>query len=393
MYTGQIISGAGHAALILWLVLGDWLFSPPEPEDLPVVTGSIMSSADFEALQAAARAAQAAAPDPVEPPPEPVVDETPPAPVVEDVPPDPVVEEVPPEPVVEALPPEPEVVPEGETGFAEPAPLPPSDDPQPLPNPLADARPRQRPSDVIAPVPVEETPDVAVDDVTTPAVTEEVIDAPVVERPPADATAVAPATTELVPEQPEEIEEPVLAPTSSPRPRARPTQVAVVEPEEVETSVAVDPPTDEPAPDEPAPEQPVADPLAGIVGDVVAEEPTAEPTEGGGTTRSLGESLNGAEMSGLANAINRCWDVGAVSTEALGVSITLLVTLDQNSRPTGVELLESSGGSPNAIETARRRAIQAVTKCGQNGLGLPAEKYEAWKQIEVVFDPRGAQLR
>ena len=26
-------------------------------------------------------------------------------------------------------------------------------------------------------------------------------------------------------------------------------------------------------------------------------------------------------------------------------------------------------------------------------LGLPPEKYETWKQIEVVFDPRGAQLR
>jgi hypothetical protein len=34
-----------------------------------------------------------------------------------------------------------------------------------------------------------------------------------------------------------------------------------------------------------------------------------------------------------------------------------------------------------------------VRNCGREGLGLPPEKYETWKQIEVVFDPRGAQLR
>jgi hypothetical protein len=393
MYTGQIISGAGHAALILWLLLGDWLFSPPEPEELQVTSVTTMSSAEFEAMQAAARANEAAAPDPIEEPPEPVVEETPPEPVVEG-PPEPGVEDTPPEPVVEDLPPEPEVVPEGATGFAEPSPLLPSDDPQPLPTPLSDARPRPRPSDIVAQTPVEETPDVAEADVPTEAVEEAVTDEPVVEQPPVEEAAPEAASTEIVPEQPEEVLEPTLAPTSSPRPRARPTQVAAVEPEEVvETPAAEDPPADEPAPDEPAPDQPAEDPLADIVGDVVNEEVADEPTEGGGTTRSLGESLNAAEMNGLANAINRCWDLGAASTAATEVSVTLLITLDQSSKPVNVELLDSTGATPAAIDTARRAAIRAVRDCGENGLGLPPEKYETWKQIEVVFDPRGAQLR
>ncbi|MFM2390414.1 MAG: hypothetical protein RLZZ437_1969 [Pseudomonadota bacterium] len=386
MYTGQIISGAGHAALILWLLLGDFLFSPPPPEELSVVSGEIISSADFEALQAAARANAATSPEPAveEPPPEPVVEETPPEPVVEEPPPEPVVEEPPPEPVVEEVPPEPEVVPEGETGFAEPSPLPASDNPQPVPNPLADARPRLRPSDLIRQVPVEETPDVAVSETATPEVSDVPTDAPVVEQPPQEEAAPEAAATELVPEQPEEVVEQVLAPTSSPRPRARPRQVAA-EPEEAE----------EPAPEETtaAAEEPADDPLADILGEVVAEESTDPPTEGGGTTRSLGESLNAAELNGLANTINRCWDLGAASTAALNVSITLLITLDQNSRPVDVELLDSSGESAEAISTARRAAITAVRNCGRDGLGLPPEKFETWKQIEVVFDPRGAQLR
>lgn len=389
MYTGQIISGAGHAALILWLLLGDWLFSPPEPEDLQVTSVTTMSSAEFDAMQAAARANEAAAPDPVEQPPEPVVEETPPEPVVEEPPPEPVVEAPPPEPVVEELPPEPDVVPEGQTGFAEPAPLPPSDDPQPLPNPLADARPRPRPSDIIAQVPVEETPDVAEAELPTPAVAEEVTDAPVVEQPPVEEAAPPPAATELVPEQPEEVVEPTLAPTSSPRPRARPTRVAAAEPD----VVAEDPPAADPVAQDPPPAEPAADPLADILGDVVNEDVAEEPTEGGGTTRSLGKSLNAAEMNGLANAINRCWDLGAASTAALNVSVTLLITLDQASRPIDVELLDSSGKSAEAIATARRAAITAVRDCGRSGLGLPPDKYETWKQIEVVFDPRGAQLR
>ncbi|MGL5008971.1 MAG: cell envelope biogenesis protein TolA, partial [Paracoccaceae bacterium] len=214
MYTGQIISGAGHGVLILWLLLGDFLFSPPEPEELAVVSGELISSADFEAMQAAARANATTAPEPVveEPPPEPVVEppepvvEEPPEPVVEEPPPEPVVEEPPPEPVVEEPPPEPEEIPEGTTGFAEPSVLPPSDDPQPLPNPLEDARPRQRPSDIVAAVPVEETPDVEVSDTPTPAVSEEATDEPVVEQEPVEETAPEAASTEIIPEQPEEIE-------------------------------------------------------------------------------------------------------------------------------------------------------------------------------------------
>ncbi len=392
MYTGQITSGVGHGALILWLLLGDWLFSPPPPEELPVVSGQLISSADFEALQAAARANAATSPEPVveEPPPEPVVEEPPPEPVVEEPPPEPVVEEQPPEPVIEETPPEPEVVPEGQTGFAEPAVLPPSDDPQPLPNPLADARPRQRPSDIIAQVPVEETPDVETAETLTPAVSEQPTETPVEEQEVVQETAPEAASTELVPEQPEEVVEETLAPTSSPRPRARPRQVAAAEPEAAAEPVVEETPA---AAEEPSPEQPAEDPLADILGDVVAEESTEPPTDGGGTTRSLGESLNAAEMNGLANAINRCWDLGAASTEALNVSITLLITLDESSRPIDVELLDSSGESDAAIQTARRAAMTAVRNCGREGLGLPAEKYETWKQIEVVFDPRGAQLR
>ncbi|MGL5011876.1 MAG: hypothetical protein ACRC6I_18545, partial [Paracoccaceae bacterium] len=161
----------------------------------------------------------------------------------------------------------------------------------------------------------------------------------------------------------------------------------------VEETPAEEPAAEEPAAEEPAPDAPVADPLADVVADVVNEESPEEPTDGGGTTRSLGESLNAAEENGLANAINRCWDLGAASTAALNVSVTLLITLDQNSVPTDVEVLETSGDTPAAIDAARRAAMRAVRDCGRNGLGLPPEKYETWKEIEVVFDPRGAQLR
>jgi hypothetical protein len=391
MYTGQIISGAGHGALILWLLLGDWLFSPPEPEELQVVSGSLISSADFEALQAAARAAQETAPEPEveEPPPEPEVQEPPPEPEVEAPPPEPDVQEPPPEPEVVELPPEPEEVPEGETGFAEPSPLPPADVAQPLPNPLENARPRPRPNDIVRQETVEETPEVETSETPTPAVSDQPAETIVEEQEATPETAPEAAATELAPEQPEP---PALAPTSSPRPRARPTQVAAAEPE-AEDAPAEEAPAEQAPAEETPPEQPAEDPLADVLADVVAEESPEEPTEGGGTTRSLGESLNAAEMNGLANTINRCWDLGAASTAALNVSITLLITLDQGSRPIDVELLDSSGDTPEAINTARRAAITAVRNCGREGLGLPPEKYETWKQIEVVFDPRGAQLR
>ncbi|MFD1809676.1 hypothetical protein ACFSHQ_21235 [Gemmobacter lanyuensis] len=51
-----VLSGAGHLVLILWVLFGDFLFSPPEPEEMTVTSVSMISSAEFDAMMSGAAA-------------------------------------------------------------------------------------------------------------------------------------------------------------------------------------------------------------------------------------------------------------------------------------------------------------------------------------------------
>ena len=56
MQTGTIFSGIGHAGLILWVLVGDWLFTRSPAEEVIVTSVSMITSEEFDALQSAATA-------------------------------------------------------------------------------------------------------------------------------------------------------------------------------------------------------------------------------------------------------------------------------------------------------------------------------------------------
>ena len=45
------------------------------------------------------------------------------------------------------------------------------------------------------------------------------------------------------------------------------------------------------------------------------------------------------------------------------------------------------GGNKAAQEVAIRRAKIAVSTCDSKGYKLPPDKYESWRDIEIIFDP------
>ena len=71
------------------------------------------------------------------------------------------------------------------------------------------------------------------------------------------------------------------------------------------------------------------------------------------------------------------------------VKLTVLISLDRNGRvnSSSIQIVEVSGGDDNAQKVAFRRAKIAIISCGKNGYKLPPDKYERWREIEVVFDP------
>ena len=394
MEKGQIISGIAHAGVILWVVLGDWLFRADTLPEIEVAEVSLMSGAEFDAMMASAPAPAEPVAEPEPAPEEPEV--TPPEPVQPEEPP-PTPEEPPPEPQ-EALPEElpQEAVPQP---IETPDPVAPiADVEQPIPVPLSDVKPRPRPLDRVAATPVEsvDAPEVA------DQVIEEVSDQPteesVIVEEEQEAAAPEEATTQIVTEAVETEEDaPQLEMTSSLRPRSRPLAPS---PDETppEEDVAAAEPTETPA-EEPAEDPATEDAVAAALAEALAEETAAqEPAaEAGAAEQNLpvGPPMTAGEKDALRVAVNACWNVGALSMEALRTTVTVGFSVGQDGVPDAgsIALVDAAGGSDTATRQAYEAARRAIIRCGARGFPLPQDKYEQWKNIEIVFDPNGMRMR
>ncbi len=394
MDRGTTISGIGHLGLILWVALGDWLFAPAEVPPIAVANVSMISESDFKALQASAPkpADKPAEPAPEVAAPEPVQPELPPAePLPEPAAPEPAA----PEPVEPAPQPElPAEVPVSENPqpietpppVAEIAPV-----EQPIPTPKADEKPKPRPIDRVAETPVDDvtdTPDIA--DVPTPEVSDQPEpDAPVVteDLPPASPEEAAPViVTEAVETEPDA---PQLAPTASIRPQSRP---------ERPTEPVAEPPTEtaavEPLPEEPAPDA-EADAIAAALAEAVAEEPATETADAGAPDLPQGPPMSASDIEGIRSALGRCWNIGALSSEATRTVVTVRVSMQENGTPDlgTMQMASFEGGSEESAKKLYQSARSAIARCGNEGFTLPPEKYDQWKDLELVFDPNGMRLR
>jgi hypothetical protein len=364
--TGQIISGAGHLALIGWALIGGVFQSAPPPFE--VVQATAISEEEFAAIMDRQSAPDAVAdvdtPEPpapgeaapslrseadtppeaaqpdasATPPPDPAPDVsqiTPPAPAeVEDAPP---VMEVPQEDVAVMVP---EVSP----------------------------RPQPRPAPRVAPEAVARPePDVRVDDVASPEVTPD--EGAESAEEPSEATAPEEAATEIV----TEAEEPAqAAPTASVRPRTRPARPAATAEAETETAP--------PAPDQSA----VNDALAAALGQ--AQQTSQTPS---------GPPLTGGEKDALRVAVQRCWNVGSLSSEALRTTVVVGVQMAETGKPEigSIRMLSASGGGDAAAKQAFEAARRAIIRCGNDGFDLPVEKYDHWRDIEMTFNPENMRIK
>ncbi len=381
---GLIVSGVGHLAVILWALLGGIFFTPDPSPPVQMAEVSLMSSDEFAAL--AAKAPTAATDSPAKPsapkaseapPPKPKKQPKPepskPAPQEEqpapDVAPD-VTEVTPPTPDTTDTPPE-KPKPPAEDQLVD---LAPTDSPQPKP----------KSATRVAPDPTETPkPDAEVSD----TVTEQTSDQPAPEKPPEEKpkkeAAPEDAGQVLETEANKDNKEVGSAPKTSPQPKPKPKKKPA------------------PAPDQPAPDVPESDATDtqtatadtatndAAVNDALAEAlsgaASEEPSAGAGVADS-GPPLTSGELDGLKAEVNKCWNLGAVSTDATRTKITVLVTFTQDARPQKVELLDSSGPSDASIQTAFQAARRAILRCGKDGYPLPPEKFETWKEIEMGFE-------
>ncbi len=375
MKIGTYVSGAGHAGLFVWLLIGGFFVSRDDFDAITATDVSIISAEDFQALQPsgpetgdAPPALDAPAvdqPAPALPVPDEVVEAPePPAPVEEvqpEVQPVEVEEPAQPDVVVEDAPAQPDA-PDGDPGDVVIVP---------------DAVPVPRQEDVIAPELTETVePEVEVDDV---AQTETAPDeaAEVVTEEVDTTTTEAPTTTEIV----TEADEPATgAPTRSLRPGRKPTPPAPAQTEVAET------PT----------EQPTTPGLEDLINEAVteanSENAVADNANPGGGS---GEPITRAEKGAFILAIQKCWNVGALGSDALKVTVIVGFTMTPDAKPEigSIRMVGAEGGTGGAVERAYEAARRAIIRCGSAGFGLPADKYDQWRGVEVKFNATTKEIR
>ena len=106
-------------------------------------------------------------------------------------------------------------------------------------------------------------------------------------------------------------------------------------------------------------------------------------------------SLTSSEKDALRVAIQQCWDVGALSSAALRVTVTVSVTMLADGRPNtaSIRQVSATGGSGDAVRQAYEAARRAIIRCGARGYDLPAEKFDQWREIEMVFNPERMDIK
>ena len=358
METGTKISVSAHAVIIAAALLSPLFEGSEDVQTVQISDVSLISTEEFLSMQAPAPKAAVAAPA--------------------------LPEQTVPEDQVAILQPEPEPAPtpavEDQAG---------EDRPEP---PVPDATPAPSPR-----VASENNPEAPTDAEVAKEAEKASIESETADTPAEATTEKAPkqSSTEIVTEA--EKSEETLAPVKSVRPKSRPADLLTrreepepepeVKPEPEKVAKAEPKPKPEPKP-APKPAESPEDLIAKqIAADLAAAQKQTATAGPGGS----GQALTDTERKGLVVAVQDCWSVPVGIPNAEELIVTLSVDLAPNGGLSSSPILIEPKTSDGRIDAAFRAARTALIACAP--YDLPPEKYETWKRLEVVFNPKNMVLR
>ena len=345
--TGQKVSAVGHVGFLAVAIFGGTFNADPLPFQVTEVTA--ISAEEYAALFEAEPSPEAVAnvdtPEPPEAGQAPDLSATVDTDVTQATPeqsaqsePDATPDVVEPAPV------------EAEVSDEAPVLQPPSEDVAVLVPEIADeARPEDAPR--VAPETIAQPePDVLIDDVDQAATTEDDTAEQVEEA--QEETAREAASERIV------TEADAAAPARSLRPQVRPTRPS--EPAEAQETQTADSAESEDSTDSADSDRDaVEDAIAAALGGT-DETSQAAPS---------GPPLTSGEKDALRVAVQECWNVGSLSTDARNTTGIVAVSMLEDGRPNNgsIRMLSASGGSGATASQAFEAARRAIIRCGANG--------------------------
>lgn len=106
----------------------------------------------------------------------------------------------------------------------------------------------------------------------------------------------------------------------------------------------------------------------------------------GGRKTTSGSKLSQSELDALRGQIQNNWSIIAGIEGADDVIITVSMKLDETGGIIGRPKVSATGGSDTARRTLEGSALRAVMRSAPFK-NLPVEKYDAWSEVIVNFDP------
>lgn len=225
------------------------------------------------------------------------------------------------------------------------------------------------------------------------------------EAPPKPPAKPAPPVAERKPESPK---------PEPPKPEAPKQMVAKPEPAaKPEPKVAeAKPQTEKPAPAKPQPKSDFDSVVKSIqelkqkTPPKAGEQPQAKPKMADGepsleqrlaqalrspspTASALAQPLTMSEIDAIRRQIERCWNLpaGAKDAENLVVAVRVEMNSDGTPREAAVENQAEMRANP-FFRSAAESALRAVLNPRCHPFKLPPEKYDRWKSMTLVFNPK-----
>jgi TolA protein len=106
----------------------------------------------------------------------------------------------------------------------------------------------------------------------------------------------------------------------------------------------------------------------------------------GGKKTTGGSTLSQSEVDALRGQIQDNWSVIAGMSDTQGMVIRAHFKLDESGNLIGEPEVTATGGSPSSQQVMISSARRAILKSAPFK-NLPADKYDAWSEVVVNFDP------
>jgi len=110
------------------------------------------------------------------------------------------------------------------------------------------------------------------------------------------------------------------------------------------------------------------------------------PTPSLGAPNASAATMSMSEFDALIAHLHKCWDVPAGVKDAHDIAVLVRIQFKKDGSLMTDPMVVNQSPNPT-FRVAAESALRAIRSCAPYSF-MPIAKYEAWKEVEVNFDPR-----